>query len=163
MAVLVVVPVDEPLAPLPRFFEVLEAFRLIVAVVFQGLEETLCVRVVVAYSRPAVRWGDAQVVKRLQHGSPFHGASVIGMEDKGLLAEPNPLGDHASPDQLAGMFSRFLGPDLPGDNLPTEEVREKIQVIEHPLDGTVQVGDVPHPDLVWACGTMGGDLSWLSL
>ena len=41
MAVLVVVPMDKLLAPLSRLIEVIEAFRLIIAVVLQGFEETL--------------------------------------------------------------------------------------------------------------------------
>ena len=122
MAVLVVIPIDEFLAPLWRFIEVFEACRLIIAVVFQGFEQTLRIRVVIAYPRPAVRWCDPQMIKRLQHGRPLHGASVIGVEDKRLRPERNLLRNHASPDQLTGMFRRFLGPNLPSDNLSAEEV-----------------------------------------
>lgn len=58
MAVNVVIPMDKFLAPLTCFIKVFEPFRLIIAVVLQGFEETLRIGVVITYARSAVRWGN---------------------------------------------------------------------------------------------------------
>jgi len=58
MAVIVVIPMDKFLAPLTCFIKVFEPFRLIIAVVLQGFEETLRIGVCITYARSAVRWGN---------------------------------------------------------------------------------------------------------
>lgn len=102
------------------------------------------------------------MVKCLQHGRSLHGGAVIGMKDKWLLTERNLFRNYTSTNQLAGMFSRFLGPYFPGDDLPAEEVLKEIQVVELPFDRSIQVRDIPHPDLVWSGCTMGRDLAGLA-
>lgn len=77
VSVLVIVPVDKLFALLPCLLQVLKAFRLVIAVVFQCLEQALGIGIIVADPWPAVGWCDAQVIKSFQHGCAFHGTSVV--------------------------------------------------------------------------------------
>lgn len=103
------------------------------------------------------------MVKCLQHGRPLHRASVIGMKDKWLLTERNLFGNYTATNKLAGMYRRFLGPYFPGDNLPAEKIQEEIQVEEHPFDRTIQVSDIPHPNLIGSGCAMGRNWAGLAL
>src|SRR5271154_7353708 len=55
-------------------------------------------------------------------------------------------------DQLAGERSALLVRDHPADHVATEDVEDYVQVEVRPLLRPEQLGDVPTPQLVGACG-----------
>ena len=80
VVVLVPVPIHEMLAPVTCFIQRSEAFGLVVWPVLQRVEKRLCPSIVVAHTRPAVGWGYPQLVKLLEHGGAFHGATIVRMQ-----------------------------------------------------------------------------------
>ena len=157
------VPAHEIEAPVPGFLQRDEAIQGILRTVLAGPEHGLGVRIVVAHPWSATGRGDPQFVEGMQHGGPFHGASVIRVQDERMSVPLKALGKGGFSDEMAGMLGGFLLPDFPAHDVPAENVEDKVEVVVQPLDGSRKIRDVPGPDLVRCCGDKAGysPFAWL--
>ena len=80
MAVGVVVPVDEAFDPVARIIEIGKRLGRIAVVVFEGLEQRLGERIVVAHLWARERRHDAEPLQSGQHGCALHGPAVVGVQ-----------------------------------------------------------------------------------
>ena len=156
VAMVVVVPLDELVGPLPGFPHIGEAPGRQGGVVFSGSEEGLGVGVVVADARARVRGGDAQLIHQREDGSGLQGTSVVPVQDKGGLLGGDVFGQAGPAQKSPGVLGVFVLPDLPGKDLAAEQVEDDVELVKASGQGRGQPGNVPAPDLIRSRGGVGG-------
>ena len=92
----------------------------------------------------------------MQEGLTFHGCAVVAVQDQACCGLFFVLGDL---HQLGGMLSRFLRVNLPCDDLAAIQVLHAVQIVVLSSRLTRLVGDVPCPDLIRGCRSVGADWS----
>src|SRR5581483_9948237 len=113
MAVLAVVPVEEPPAEVARVLEGAEAVRELRSIL-ERLELRLRVRVVVGDVGPAVRLGDAEIREEKPDGLRGHGGTAIGVERE--LTRQDLLLRAGLGDELVCEERRLTGGNEPADD-----------------------------------------------
>lgn len=126
MPMLVVVPLHKGADPLPGGQEGGKGAARVRGPVFQGLEQGLRIRVVVADCRPAEGRRDAQRLQGGEHGRTLHRAAVIGMQHDLIRCDAVLSADIAH--HFAGLFATFGIINLPADDFTAKNVHEQVQV-----------------------------------
>ena len=145
MTMLVVVPRGKGADPLPCREETFKRPLRIDRAVFQGLEQRLRERIIVADRRATERGHDAQGLQGREHGGAFHRAAVVGVQHHLVGRNVFPRTNVAH--HLASQLTAFGLIDLPADDLSAKNVHEQIQVKVEALDRCRQIGDVPTEQL----------------
>ena len=152
-AVLVVVPGEEGLAVGTRVFDAAEA-RGELGSVLQGFELRLRVRVVVRDVGSAVALGDIEIDQQAGHRLGAHGGTAIGMQ--GQPARLDIMARHGVSDELLGQLRTLARGDEPAHDEAAEDVQDDVQVEARPLGRSLELGDIPGPDLVGRDGQQFG-------
>jgi len=150
VAMLLVVPLFESGYPLTRLIQSVEGFVRKAGMILHGLEQRLGIRIVVT-DRGATEGGnDAEPLQGCQHGRSFHRSAVVGMQPQQLTG--NPFAQVRFTENAGGMLGRFLGEDLPSDDLAAVQVHDQVEIEIQALHRGAQVGDIPAPELIGGGG-----------
>ena len=152
--VLAVIPVGEGFHPSLCICFCGKPFGRPVRAVFAGAEQRLREGIVVADPWAAVGRGDAQFLHGGFHRRAFHGAAIVGVQNK--RARDAALGQHSPSDQDGRQFRAFALMNFPAHDFPAEDIHYQIEVKEHARDWTRHPGYVPCPDLAGRTGLIAG-------
>ena len=149
MAVLAVVPGKECLAMTSCVFNAAKAHGEVGAV-FHGLELRLRIGIVIRGVRATVALGHVQVNQQTGHRLGAHGGAAICVQRE--RTRHHIVTAHGIGNELLGQLSAFARRDQPTYDVATEDVQDDVEVEASPLGRSLELGDVPRPDLVGCDG-----------
>src|SRR5690606_14655593 len=120
MSVLIVVPAHKIPDPDPGVIQARKPVGWPLGAVFQGSEQGLRERIVIAHPRPATGGCYAQVVHFAQQGGGLHGRTIVGVKYQWLMQAP--LSEHAALQQYCRIVTRLFAMDFPAHPLATEDI-----------------------------------------
>ena len=118
--------------------------------VLQGLEVRLRVRVVAGGVRAAMRLRDTKVGEQELHRLGALRRAAIGVQRQHLGGDLLLLGRLL--DQRLGQLPVLPVLDRPADDVAAKHVEDHVQVVVGPLGRTLELADVPGPQLVRPLG-----------
>jgi len=144
VAMLAVVPVEEPLAVRAGVLDRAEPLRE-VGPVLQGLELRLGVRIVIRDMRATVGLGDVQIDQQCRDGFGAHAGAAIGVQRQGPGCDVFLL--QCLGNEELGERGGFALGNHPSDDVAAEDIEDDVQVEAGPFGRALQLGDVPTPNL----------------
>ena len=128
VAMRVVVPRYEVAHPFTRGQQRGKALRGPLRTIFQGPEQRLRIRVIIADPGPAMRRRNAQIVKLGLQRLRLHRTAIVGMQHQRLA--PAMLGQDRALYQSGRRFTTLLLVYFPTNDFAAEDVHDQVQIKE---------------------------------
>jgi hypothetical protein len=103
---------------------------------------------VIEWPAPVTRH-DTESMQRCQHGCTSHWTAIVRVQDKLCIRRRS-----AARDTCARKCRRFARLHRVADNLTAPNIENDVRVKINASDETVEIRDIPTPDLVWASGSV---------
>src|SRR4051812_2895555 len=155
MPVLMIIPVDKAVGPLPRVNEIWEPLLRVGRPILRGAEQRLHEGVVVAHSRTRVRRHDAEPMQHGQHCRGLERRAIVTMQHRSRWQRVNALSERRTSGQMRSMLGGIRVMHLETDDLAAIQVEDQIQVEPTSLHLRRKERHIPAPDLAGASGNMG--------
>ena len=128
MTVLMIIPVDKAIGPLPRGSEIREPVLWEDRPILRGAEQRLHEGVVVAHPWPRVGRHDAQPMQHGQHSRSLQRRAIVTMQHRSRWHRVDALSERRAPGQMRSMFGGIRVMHLETHDLAAIQVEDQIQV-----------------------------------